>query len=188
MSDNPTASEFRNDSEGVLGVIQRGGQDNKLRGGSVKPGDTVWLTEEEQVATANAPKLEANNPFTNGSLTLVTKQGELKNRRPIGDQQEVATPVVDSAPDETPEESAVGKQEPGEVAATKTEEAKAAAKAQPTREPSDEEKAAKAAAKRSVEPKVPQDKGQAKPAKAAAPRPQGSRPAGEVTATPPVSD
>lgn len=76
-------AEFRNTSRGHCGVIViEAGQ--KPRGISVRPGDTVWLTEEEQIETANKPRKPEDNPFVNGTLTLVTEPKDLVNRRPIG--------------------------------------------------------------------------------------------------------
>ena len=78
-------SEFRNDSGGVQGVVVI--REGKEHGTALKPGESIWLTEEEQIATANAPKKDSDNPFQNGSLTLVTQAQEIANRRPIGDPQ-----------------------------------------------------------------------------------------------------
>lgn len=77
-------AEFRNESGGFLGVIviEPGG---KERGISVRPGDSIWLSEEDQIATANAPRSDDNNPFINGQLKLVTAATAIANRRPIGD-------------------------------------------------------------------------------------------------------
>lgn len=83
-------SEFQNESGGFVGVtfIEEG----KRRGGSVPPGESVWLTEEEQIATANAPRRDEDNPFTNGFLKLVTPATQIANRRPIGDPGDAAQP------------------------------------------------------------------------------------------------
>lgn len=84
-------SEFTNESGGFVGVVFI--EDGKRRGGSVRPGDSVWLSEEEQIATANAPRRDADNPFTNGFLQLKTAATEIANRRPIGDSGGVAQPA-----------------------------------------------------------------------------------------------
>lgn len=75
-------SEFRNDTEGQIGVVVI--DNNKERGIAVAPGKTIWLSESEQILTANAPRRDEDNPFTNGSLTLLTEASEVANRRPIG--------------------------------------------------------------------------------------------------------
>jgi hypothetical protein len=75
-------NEYRNDSEGVCGVIVI--DNGKEKGIPVGPGDSVWLSEEERIATANAPAKDEDNPLANGTLTLVTPAAEIKNRRPIG--------------------------------------------------------------------------------------------------------
>lgn len=76
-------AEFRNNSRGICGavVIDPG---EKPKGVAVKPGETIWLNEEEQIATANAPRKAEDNPFVNGTLVLVTEPQEIINRRPIG--------------------------------------------------------------------------------------------------------
>lgn len=80
-------TEFRNDSGGVIGVVQfePGGKEVGL---PVLPDETVWLTEDERIATANSHKRDEDNPFINGHLTKLTDAKDIKNRRPIGDEQE----------------------------------------------------------------------------------------------------
>jgi hypothetical protein len=92
---SPTAAiteraEFRNDANHVIGVVTKRGR-NEMKSMALQPGDTVWLDEEEQIATANAPRSDEDNPFTNGHLTLVTQPKEIVNRRQIGysDHQQV---------------------------------------------------------------------------------------------------
>lgn len=113
-------AEFKNTSRGVVGaiVIEPG---KKPRGIAVQPGDTVWLTEEEQIATANAPRKAENNPFVNGSLTLVTEPQEIVNRRPIGYSEGQQVPATDE------EREAIEKRKAEEEAArVKHEEEEAA--------------------------------------------------------------
>lgn len=76
-------AEFENTSPGVCGVVtvDPGG---KPRAVPVKPNESIWLTEEEQVLTANSHRKAEDNPFVNGTLTLRTKPKDLANRRPIG--------------------------------------------------------------------------------------------------------
>ncbi len=97
--------EFRNETKGFVGVISI--DNGKEKGIAVRPGHTVWLSEQEQVLTANAPRLDSDNPFTNGSLSLVTKAADVKNRRPIGDQappaEGAAAPEQVAPSDDAPE-------------------------------------------------------------------------------------
>lgn len=53
---------FRNQSPGWIGVVQidAKGQD---RGRAVEPDGIVWLSEAEQILTANAPRRPEDNPF-----------------------------------------------------------------------------------------------------------------------------
>lgn len=71
-------TQFRNESGGWVGVIVIGprGDDNGI---PVEPGATVWLSEEEQILTANAPRDPEDNPFT-PSVVLVTnaETGEIE--------------------------------------------------------------------------------------------------------------
>lgn len=83
MSPVTERAEFRNDSGHVVGVSTRRAR-GEMKGLAVQPGETIWLDEEEQIATANAPREDADNPFTNGDLTLVTEPKEIVNRRQIG--------------------------------------------------------------------------------------------------------
>lgn len=181
-----TGTEFKNHSGGVLGVIKRDA-DGKLKGTSVGIEETIWLTEDEQVATANAPKRPENNPFTNGFLKVETEEGEIANRRPLR-PAEGETPVAASPP-----EPVEGEQADGEVNATATEEqvaAKARAEAKKIAAEdsakAQQAAAAKAAAQRATQPKEPADQGQAKPPATAKPSSaQGTRPATEAVATTP---
>lgn len=74
---------FRNNSPGVVGYTFYD-ETNKRRGGAVQPGESVWLTERDCVATASAPKDSADNPLDNGNLTYVTSEGDPEHARPIG--------------------------------------------------------------------------------------------------------
>lgn len=91
-------AEFRNDSAGVCGAVvtEAGG---KPKGIAIKPGETIWLTEEDQILTANAPRKQEDNPFVNGTLTLVTEPKDIANRRPIGysDRQQAEMSESDQA-------------------------------------------------------------------------------------------
>ena len=106
-------AEFTNTSAGVCGVtiIEPGG---KPKGIAVKPGDTVWLTEEEQILTANAPRKPEDNPFVNGTLTLATEPQDIANRRPIGHtdrQQPEMSPEDQAAADRARQEQEEAKAE-----------------------------------------------------------------------------
>lgn len=80
-------TEFRNDSGGIIGVItiEPGGKEVGL---PLHPEEMIWLSEEEQIATANSHQRDEDNPFINGDLTKITNPEDVKNRRPIGDAQE----------------------------------------------------------------------------------------------------
>lgn len=60
---------FRNDSPGWLGVVTIGPKGDD-RGTSVAPGDLIWLSEAEQILTANAPRKAEDNPFIEQTLTF----------------------------------------------------------------------------------------------------------------------
>lgn len=74
--------KFTNRSEGFIGVIAVDSR-GEHRAVAVPPGDDVWLSEEEQALTANAPRNPADNPLANGQLELVTEGVEIKNARPL---------------------------------------------------------------------------------------------------------
>jgi hypothetical protein len=54
--------QFRNESGGFIGVVKIDVKGEE-KGAAVEPGGTVWLTLQEQVATANAPRQAKDNPF-----------------------------------------------------------------------------------------------------------------------------
>lgn len=91
-------TEFENVSEGVIGVVVLNA-DNKPHGVAVKPGDTVWLSEREEILTANAPRRDADNPFALGWLIPKTRPHEVLNRRPIGSRSNVIGEVTAPGPD-----------------------------------------------------------------------------------------
>jgi len=109
-------SEFVNESSGYCGavVLEKG----EPKGISVEPGAAVWLTEEEQILTANAPARDEDNPFTNGTLKLKTPATEIANRRPIGDPGNAPNPDVPN-----PEEAEQARQRAEAAAAERREEA-----------------------------------------------------------------
>lgn len=79
-------SKFKNTGKGVAGAVQLDHQ-NQAKGVPVYPGESVWLSEQEQVLTAQAPRNEEDNPFTNGTFTLEIKAEDVTTSRPIGDHQ-----------------------------------------------------------------------------------------------------
>lgn len=109
-----TRDLFRNDSGGWQGVvtIEPGGSHRAI---SVAPGHEVWLTKEEQVLTANAPRTEDSNPLINGALTCVTEAAEVANRRPLRPPTpEAETPEAPVEPPAPEEETGAPAQTPGE--------------------------------------------------------------------------
>lgn len=109
--------EFRNTSSGWCGAVTIDGRGDH-HGTAVAPGETIWLSEEEQIATANAPRKDEDNPFANGTFELVSRGAEVRNRRPYGEkaggpveEETGATP----APTDDPVE---GSPAPGEEVAT----------------------------------------------------------------------
>jgi hypothetical protein len=117
--------EFRNTTDGWIGVIQMVGPHREPKGTAVEPHGTVWLNEEEQILTANAPRADEDNPFANGQLELVSRGAEIKSRRPFGAEgialaaksREVVEEETGAAP--TPEgEPAEGEHAAGEEVAT----------------------------------------------------------------------
>jgi hypothetical protein len=136
-------NEYRNDSEGVCGVIVI--ENGKEKGIPVAPGGNVWLSEEERIATANAPAKDEDNPLANGTLTLVTPAAEIRNRRPIGDDElqkpdpepqeaeeksepQSEAPAAPPAPPKTPEQvQAEAKKKQEEIGQKAAQQAKAQA-------------------------------------------------------------
>lgn len=55
-------AEFRNTTNGWIGAIRLDGRGEE-KPIAVAPGDTVWLSQEEQELTANAPRRPEDNPF-----------------------------------------------------------------------------------------------------------------------------
>jgi hypothetical protein len=121
--------EFRNTTDGWIGVVQFVGPHREPKGTAVEPHGTVWLNEDEQILTANAPKADADNPFVPRSvvgedgelvdappmLELVSRGTEIKSRRPYGINP--GAPETGAAP--VPEsEPAEGQRAAGEEVAT----------------------------------------------------------------------
>lgn len=58
---------FRNDSPGWIGVTVIG-PEGRPKGKGVEPGAIEWLSEQEQILTANAPRRAEDNPFVEQKL------------------------------------------------------------------------------------------------------------------------
>jgi hypothetical protein len=58
---------FRNDSPGWIGVTVIG-PEGRPKGKGVEPGAIEWLSEQEQILTANAPRNAEDNPFVEQKL------------------------------------------------------------------------------------------------------------------------
>jgi hypothetical protein len=83
MAEAQLKSKFENVSKGVAGAVVIG-LDGKPQGVPVPFKGVIWLSEEEEILTANAPRNEADNPFTNGTFKLLTRGTEIAHARPIG--------------------------------------------------------------------------------------------------------
>jgi hypothetical protein len=92
-----TRTEFENVSDGVIGAMVADGN-GRMTGIPVRPGDTVWLTEAEEIATANASRKAEDNPFEKGWLRVKTLAADVINRRPIGSRMDGATAVAPAPP------------------------------------------------------------------------------------------
>lgn len=88
-------SLFENVSLGVLGVVTLDHKGNP-KGVAVPYKGQIWLSEDEQVLTANAPRNESDNPFLPGKekLKLIRKSADLAHVRPIGEHQDEAPPAA----------------------------------------------------------------------------------------------
>lgn len=186
----PTArSEFKNVSGHVIGCVTRR-PNNEFKSGAVMPGATIWLDEEEQIATANAPREEADNPFTNGDLELVTKAKDIVNRRRIGHSEhpqigdESPAPAEEPGPDVSREQGGDASGGSSEQGDGDPEPPKTSGKVAPPSKPGaqmtpEQEAQAKAAAQRAVDKAAPTGQ----EAQASKPAAQGSS-TGEVVGTP----
>lgn len=110
--------QFENTTGGYVGACQidRRGEHRWI---AVAPGERVWLSEEERIATANAPRSATDNPFVETqqdeldddgkvlrqitvqpALVKVTEARPIASNRPIAPQgsyssaEEVGTPVA----------------------------------------------------------------------------------------------
>lgn len=62
MSPQIEKQQFSNATDGWIGAVQISVKGEEV-GVAVEPGGTVWLSEAEQILTANAPRRAADNPF-----------------------------------------------------------------------------------------------------------------------------
>lgn len=183
MSEALLKDEFENTTDGFVGVVSRN-PDNKMTGAVVRPKENVLLDKQEQIATANAPKRDKDNPLANGMLKKVRSGSEVENRRPL---EPSATPEPEPAPQEAaPESDEARKEREAQeriAAAEAREKAEEAAKAKAE---ADQAAAAKARVKRDekadVRPAPKAETGAAKPPAAQAPQGQAAK--GEEVATP----
>lgn len=78
MSPAIQKQQFRNESGGWIGVVLIGPKGDE-QGHAVEPGQTVWLSEPEQILTANAPRRPEDNPFVAQTFKRTNPQtGELE--------------------------------------------------------------------------------------------------------------
>jgi hypothetical protein len=109
--------EFINTTDGWLGAVQLNHLGQAL-GVSVEPGGSVFLTEEEQMLTANAPRDDADNPFVNGGLKLKTRAVEMRNRRPFSEHAGAEVHGETGATPQPEDEPETGSAAVGEEVAT----------------------------------------------------------------------
>lgn len=64
--------EYVNHSGHQIGVTKIEPRTGEEKGVPVLPGDSVWLTEDERIATARASRKPEHNPFANGWLARVS--------------------------------------------------------------------------------------------------------------------
>jgi hypothetical protein len=67
MSPQIEKQQFRNETDGYVGAVVIGPKGEE-KGIAVEPGGEVWLSEQEQVLTANAPRSADDNPFVEQSM------------------------------------------------------------------------------------------------------------------------
>lgn len=73
--------QFENQSGGWVGAVVIGPKGDET-GVAVEPGQTVWLSEAEQILTANAPRLPEDNPFLEKVTKVIDPEsGEWVDRR-----------------------------------------------------------------------------------------------------------
>lgn len=129
---NEVRDEFVNDAKSTIGVVtinHRG----EPHGIAVPAGETVWLSEAEQILTANAPRDEENNVLANGQLRKVSSGRDLKSRRPLapaGEQAKAEASPPGPAADTAETGTVVPPQPPAETGQLKASEEVATPSAQ----------------------------------------------------------
>lgn len=98
--------QFRNPKKHQVGAVIIDAA-NKAKGVVVPPGGTIWLSEDEQRLTANAPRKDEDNPFVRGHLVPTNANRPIGNERPTRadaphDPQVEAAPPAEQPPVEPP--------------------------------------------------------------------------------------
>lgn len=76
-------AQYRNKTDRNVGAV-RIDKDGDEKGVAVRPGETVWLTEDERRSTARAPHDPNDNPFVNGTFEKITDERVIDtDERPI---------------------------------------------------------------------------------------------------------
>lgn len=171
--------EFRNETQGFVGVITI--DNGKERGVAVRPESTIWLSEQEQILTANAPRRDEDNPFINGQLKLVTKAQDVKNRRPLGNEEPSSNGDAASVPAATPGPQVEPVAEPVEVAPPEPQTARQREDRERVKAEAERKAAADAQANAGA---VPGAETGAALSAAGVPKPKGTSAANEEVATP----
>lgn len=90
-------AQFRNTTSSHQGAVIFD-QANKPHGISVAPGDTVWLSEDEQQMTANAPQDPHDNPFLPLHDVLDEERKPTGEKRPIFELEQTLRPITGGRP------------------------------------------------------------------------------------------
>lgn len=106
--------EFKNTTQGVVGAVRIDRKGDEI-GVPVQPGESVFLSQEEQIATANAPRSKADNPFLPQPFKIVdeltaevVEEGVRPSLELVGEARDLARPIG----------GAVGSYAPGEHTGT----------------------------------------------------------------------
>ena len=65
-----TRTEFRNETDGVVGYTRINPKTGEEIGDLVRPGENVWLTDAEIEATHRAPRQEKDSPFLEREIEI----------------------------------------------------------------------------------------------------------------------
>lgn len=147
---------FKNHSNGVQGYLYYD-ESGKRCGGALHPGESIWLTERDLKATAEAPRNAENNPLANGNLRQVPDEENPAHNRSIGlladpdpepsDEEKAAHEAAEAA-----EKDALDKAEREKAEKAEKAKAKATAKEQKAKEAEAQKQAEKDAAKQPPPP------------------------------------